>query len=342
MKVSIKYRLDGVGQKKSIIAGGDGATIQELEVARDDPHFAEVVEHSKVNHNGSEAMIDMSCVDYTNAWPEFDHVPTLDELLAAYHERNRKMQERKDKEAAEDATALAAYVALPLAERVARDGGQGVWKLVPLNLHRCRPLSRTAEYDVLIAVPAYAEAVAELERLRKIDRLEAQRKSEEKAAAVKAERERLGLTDGDVYLPIEDGALTNVPAGCWESHKRGKNWLATIAADPTAPGGLARRFWDRAKGDSFYIVAGEVAAGDAVEFGADYYSGGGRPSRKRWYGHVVRVSGEAMVVHEASTAKAAIAAGVKHAKACGKKSPADAIDEGMARVNSEGAIVPNE
>ena len=36
---------------------------------------------------------------------------------------------------------------------------------------------------------------------------------------------------------IEDGAMVEAPI--YEAHSRGKNWMATIEADPAAPGGLA-------------------------------------------------------------------------------------------------------
>ena len=34
----------------------------------------------------------------------------------------------------------------------------------------------------------------------------------------------------------------------WESHKRGKNWTASVRHDPGSRGGLARTFWTRRAG----------------------------------------------------------------------------------------------
>jgi len=43
-----------------------------------------------------------------------------------------------------------------------------------------------------------------------------------------------------------------ISAPVYESHKRGKNWMAIITPDPTAPGGLARTFVPRGRGE-YYI-----------------------------------------------------------------------------------------
>ena len=61
---------------------------------------------------------------------------------------------------------------------------------------------------------------------------------------------------------IEFGALSECPV--WESHKRGKNWCAAITPDPKSPGGLARDFWEKAKGDYYYLVpTAPIAPGPA-------------------------------------------------------------------------------
>jgi len=39
---------------------------------------------------------------------------------------------------------------------------------------------------------------------------------------------------------VEDGALVEVPI--YETHSRGRNWLAIIESDPQAPNGLKRQF----------------------------------------------------------------------------------------------------
>lgn len=100
-------------------------------------------------------------------------------------------------------------------------------------------------------------------------------------------------------LPVELGAFTNVPIH--ESHKRGKNWLAVITPDPRSPGGIGRAFATRAYGKYYYIVP-PLEPGDAIEFGADYYTGGGRKVPRRWYGVVREVGEHEVVVEQCDTA----------------------------------------
>lgn len=88
--------------------------------------------------------------------------------------------------------------------------------------------------------------------------------------------------------PVEDGALTEVPA--YSDHQRGKNWLARIEADPRSPSGLARDFLEKAYGPNYFYMVGGLSRGDALEFGADYYSGSGRKSPYRIYAAVASVS----------------------------------------------------
>lgn len=113
-----------------------------------------------------------------------------------------------------------------------------------------------------------------------------------------------------ITLKVELGALREMVCKdnhvMWESHRRGKNWMAVIHKDPTAPAGLGRSFWARARGDYFYLVPSDVKPGDAVEIGADYYSAGGNPSRRRWYGVVVAVAADALVLVACKTANEAI------------------------------------
>lgn len=98
--------------------------------------------------------------------------------------------------------------------------------------------------------------------------------------------------EGDYFeLPIEAGAFTDVPV--FETHKRGKNWMARILPDPKSPGGLKREFAERARGDRkdkhyYYIVPKHWKVGDYIEFGADYYTSSGHHSPTRWYGVLVK------------------------------------------------------
>lgn len=104
---------------------------------------------------------------------------------------------------------------------------------------------------------------------------------------------------------IEDGAMVEAPV--YETHQRGKNWMAIIEADPAAPGGLAREFVKRGRGRYLYIVGPEVV-GKAVEIAADYTSSGGKRHPKRWYGVVRSVTDSEITIEECETSAAAIAA----------------------------------
>ena len=104
---------------------------------------------------------------------------------------------------------------------------------------------------------------------------------------------------------IEDGAMVEAPV--YETHQRGKNWMATIEADPAAPGGLAREFVKSGRGRYLYIVGPEIV-GKAVEIAADYTSSGGKRHPKRWYGVVRSVTGSEITIEECETSAAAIAA----------------------------------
>ena len=104
---------------------------------------------------------------------------------------------------------------------------------------------------------------------------------------------------------IEDGAMVEAPV--YETHQRGKNWMATIEADPAAPGGLAREFVKSGRGRYLYIVGPEVV-GKAVEIAADYTSSGGKRHPKRWYGVVRSVTDSEITIEECETSAAAIAA----------------------------------
>lgn len=114
------------------------------------------------------------------------------------------------------------------------------------------------------------------------------------------------MTETEIYTaPVRDGAMLSAPV--YEGHKRGKNWMATIAPDPAAPGGVARTFVPRGRGEYYYIVSADLV-GQPVEFGADYISGGGNRSRSRWYGVVRALTSEVIRIEHYETAAQAIAA----------------------------------
>jgi hypothetical protein len=112
--------------------------------------------------------------------------------------------------------------------------------------------------------------------------------------------------DGLVRLTMAAGALLSAPI--WEKHHRGTNYLAIIDIDPRMPGGLARQFVHRGKGECLYVVE-QIAVLDAVEFAADYTTGVGRRDRLRWYGVVAEKTASQMsLIPYPSGAKAVVAA----------------------------------
>ena len=114
-------------------------------------------------------------------------------------------------------------------------------------------------------------------------------------------RASLGLQDGDEDYTIED-VLIEVPI--WRPGKTAKNWLALIAIDPLQSGGLDRQFARKAKGDDYLYIVPDWHPGDAVEFGAD-----SRNERCRWYGYVVRIGEDHVVLHKCLDGKAAVRKG---------------------------------
>ena len=95
-------------------------------------------------------------------------------------------------------------------------------------------------------------------------------------------------------------------APIWESRRGGRNWLAVIAANPRAPGGLDRRFLERGRGEYLYLLPRDLRQGRPVEFGADLGH-----ERNRWYGVVVAVSDSEITLERHRTARAACAAAAK-------------------------------
>ena len=137
-----------------------------------------------------------------------------------------------------------------------------------------------------------------------------------------ARRVALGLGPDEDTWEIDEGALAECPV--WGSYKRGKSWMAEISIDPASPGGLGRSFFAEAKGPWYYLVGQDgslLKPGMALEFGADFYSGPGRPSRTRWCGYVVRVvaaiKGQSayVVLDECANGPAAVKAGKAHVTA---------------------------
>jgi hypothetical protein len=105
-------------------------------------------------------------------------------------------------------------------------------------------------------------------------------------------------------LRILEGGLLDAPV--WSAQKRARNWCATVRADPTAPGGMQRRFWNHGRGDIFrYIVATDLITLDVVEFGADQIAWSGNRHPDRFYGVVVELTKDKLVLAECPSASVA-------------------------------------
>ena len=310
MNATITYKLSAAGQKASILAGGTGAAKQEMRVDSTDPLFPELVNVATVLSDGT---IQFDCEgrccresEYVYL-PEFDAPPTLAEILAANTKaiadaKAAKVIEAQEKEErrlarlAKDFERVTEWAAKPVEERISK--ASGTWKAAPLYLDENES---KAAWETSALYLWTVQHAADRQAAQVIEDAKAAAEKEEKRLAFRASR---NLEDGDISLNIEDGALSQVPAGCWTSHKRGKNWLAVIEPNASKPGGLERDFQEKAKGDCYYM-AGGLSVGDAIEFGADDYSGSGRKSPERWYGYVKRIEAKYIVVVSATTGKAA-------------------------------------
>lgn len=104
-------------------------------------------------------------------------------------------------------------------------------------------------------------------------------------------------------LIVANGVLLQAPI--WEKHFRGTNWLAVIDIDPMMPGGLARRFLNKGKGECLYVLE-PLALFDPVEFGADYTTTTSKRLRERWYGVVTAITESHLFVEKCDTGVMAI------------------------------------
>jgi len=353
MSLIVKIELSESGRKAEILAGGTGQKEYYFDVPRDDPSFPALVALAKFSDGN--LMIDTTrprCDEDDWIGLLFDAAPTPAELL---ENEDRRRATWEAKAAQRDAYRHEQTLQV-LRERQTRGSSETVCSADRLGsaIYRivkpCWPNSAdksvlaspeatawVAELDASNAV-AQASALVEAEAraVTKREEIAAQKIADaEEAAARQKRRDELGMAAGDIELDIEDGALTQVPPKCWESHSRGKNWLAIISVDPSKPGGLDRDFAAKAHGDSYYL-APDWSIGDAVEFGADYYSGGGRKSPTRWYGFVLRILDESVILRKCDGGKDAVKAGKAFAAA---QVPDAQIEEAVLRVNAEGGIV---
>lgn len=81
-----------------------------------------------------------------------------------------------------------------------------------------------------------------------------------------------------------NGALLDAPV--YDQGPRRSNYLALIDIDPAMPGGLARKFVDKGRGDCLYLTE-KLNLFDAVEFASDYTTHSGQKRRDRWYGVII-------------------------------------------------------
>lgn len=96
------------------------------------------------------------------------------------------------------------------------------------------------------------------------------------------------------WVDTTDGVFLQSDVGVYETHNRGKNWVAVVEADRNAPGGLARDFLGRGRGEK--VEADEIEAGDQLEVAGDYYTMKGRKSPSRSYVRVLAVEDDRMLV----------------------------------------------
>jgi hypothetical protein len=315
--VTIRYSLSSAGQKASILSGGDGASEQTVTVEQDSPDFARALEPATVDSKG-QATLDLT---RSYAWPDhayhaFDAPASASEILDAIQAVQEAFATKEaDRQAERREKTLAVLRDRRITTTHKRDETEGAYYQITIPDWPYDSDSTVVESPESLAWRAELTAANEAAHLawmaqRQADR-EAKAKAEAEAKATEtARRAELGLRPGDDDYEIEEGALSQVPV--WESHRRGKNWMAVIdRLDPKSPGGVARSFAEKAKG-SFYYVLPPLSIGDAVEFGADYYTGSGKPSRDRWYGYVVRLDPDRLVLHKCSSAATALKAGAAY------------------------------
>lgn len=111
-----------------------------------------------------------------------------------------------------------------------------------------------------------------------------------------------------VTIPIELGACLKSDLPRYYDHKCGTNWFAVISKNPSAPGGLDRKFCQKANGPYGYML-NCLKVGDVTENAGDYTAGGGSRSRGgRFYGVVTGISDDSVTIDQYKTSALAFAA----------------------------------
>ena len=336
MEATIRIKLTDTGRKANLLAGGSASREQSIKVPFESPEFRKVVELGTLAN-------DAPYLDFTGCYdPGFDHLPTAAEAISVVETNRAEKLAEKEREVAERyARWLTVVQDKKTIERTHTINGVQVKSTFTPDWPSAydNPVLDLPETKMWLAELAIVNEEAERFNTEAMTVAKIKREEAEKITAAKEQnrRDALGLQEGELDLSVEENALTSVPYGCWKSHNRAKNWLATIAVDPSKPGGFDRVFHAKARGDYYYLID-RLNVGDAIEFGADYYSGSGRKSPTRWYGIVIRKTNTMLVVKQTTTGKAAC-------KAAAKIKPpdvADQVEAGIARINSEGAIVPSD
>jgi len=147
MAITIKYALSTAGQRASLLSGGNGAANQSVVVPPTDADYSRAVVIANIAKDGS-GEIDTGWYRCMNTGVSYDAVPTVAKLLDDVQEfRTAKDAEREAKEKAEREEMrqrVAAWCALPLADRIHEDYGT------------FRPTESDAAWT-----PEYVEALAE-------------------------------------------------------------------------------------------------------------------------------------------------------------------------------------
>lgn len=331
MNATISYTLDEAGRKASLLAGGNGKEAQAVAVGQDDPLFPRVIELGTVQTDGN---VTLTIYSFSKS---FDRPQTAADIIAYLDAKKAKEEAEAAARSAECRELAEAVLRERRTRKVAAsfhvnaEGSPvGEWGKITVGYEyeeakwpgnkedaefRESPAAKAWGAELLAARQAKEAEILVLAREKLAELLAKEKADAERAEASKqllAERKlAMGGDKSDYLVRIEDGAMANVP--CWESHKRGKNWFATVLPNPRSPGGLDRTFAAKARGDLYYIVPA-LDVGMAIEFGADYYTGSGRKNSERWYGFVVAQNAEGLLLRKCDGGKEAHYAGIEFAK----------------------------
>lgn len=92
-------------------------------------------------------------------------------------------------------------------------------------------------------------------------------------------------------LTVADGCIRQPN---FNSHRRAKNWVATVKRNLKAAGGLDRIFWGH-RGE-WAFVPEDIVPGTIIECGGDYYTGSGHKCPDRIYFRIMSISKDGIEV----------------------------------------------